>query len=116
MSALPTPGTARACAALSLELIAGAELTAFVEKTGIPFFTTPQGRGTVPDDHPHSFLSMRSKAFAEADFFLVVGTRLNYVMGHLEPPRFNADARIARIEIDGDEMAASPRPIDCPKA
>ncbi len=93
---------------------AGAELTAFVNKTGIPFYTTPQGRGTVPDDHDYSYLSMRSAAFAEADFFLVVGTRLNYVMGHLEPPRFNADARIARIEIDGDEMSASPRRIDVP--
>ncbi len=93
---------------------AGEELTALVDKTGIPFYTTPQGRGTVPDDHDHSYLSMRSAAFKEADFFLVVGTRLNYVMGHLEPPRFNADAKVARIEIDAAEMAASPRHIDYP--
>lgn len=93
---------------------AGKELTALIDKTGIPFYTTPQGRGTVPDDHEHSYLSMRSAAFQEADFFLVVGTRLNYVMGHLEPPRFNADAKVARIEIDADEMASSPRKIDVP--
>ena len=82
------------------KVVAEAGLTALVENTGIPFYTTPQGRGVVPDDHDHSYLSMRSAAFAEADFFLVVGTRLNYVMGHLEPPRFNADAKVARIEID----------------
>lgn len=93
---------------------AGAELTALVDKTGIPFYTTPQGRGTVPDDHEYAYLSMRSAAFKEADFFLVVGTRLNYVMGHLEPPRFNADAKVGRIEIDAAELGNSTRKIDYP--
>ena len=36
------------------------EMQAFVEAAGIPFYTTPQGRGVVPDDHPYSYLSMRS--------------------------------------------------------
>src|SRR2546430_3818954 len=31
---------------------AWSELKALVERTGIPFYTTPQGRGVVPDDHP----------------------------------------------------------------
>jgi thiamine pyrophosphate-dependent acetolactate synthase large subunit-like protein len=26
-------------------------MKAFVEKAGIPFYTTPQGRGVIPDDH-----------------------------------------------------------------
>ena len=43
------------------------ELQEFVEKTGIPFYTTPQGRGVVPDDHEYSYLTMRSTAF-NADF------------------------------------------------
>jgi thiamine pyrophosphate-dependent acetolactate synthase large subunit-like protein len=30
---------------------ASAELRKFVELTGIPFYTTPQGRGVIPDDH-----------------------------------------------------------------
>ena len=30
-------------------------LQQFVEPTGIPFYTTPQGRGVVPDDHALSF-------------------------------------------------------------
>ena len=30
---------------------AWAEMQAFVEAAGIPFYTTPQGRGVVPDDH-----------------------------------------------------------------
>ena len=35
------------------------EMQAFVEAAGIPFYTTPQGRGVVPDDHPYSYLTMR---------------------------------------------------------
>ena len=62
----------------------------FVEKAGIPFYTTPQGRGVVPDDHPYSYLTMRSTAFRDADLIIVLGTRMNYVIGHAAPPRFNA--------------------------
>ena len=34
---------------------AAAELEQFVNETGIPFYTTPQGRGVVPEDHPRCF-------------------------------------------------------------
>ena len=88
------------------------ELTSFVEKAGIPFYTTPQGRGVLPDDHSLSFLTMRSSAFREADLILIIGTRMNYVIGHAAPPRFAAGATIARIDIDADEIASSPRKVD----
>ncbi len=88
------------------------ELQAFVEKAGIPFYTTPQGRGVLPDDHPLSFLTMRSSAFRDADLILVIGTRMNYIIGHAAPPRFGANATIARIDIDADEIASAPRKID----
>lgn len=88
------------------------ELQSFVEKTGIPFYTTPQGRGVLPDDHPLSFLTMRSSAFKDADLILIVGTRMNYIIGHAAPPRFSASATIARIDIDADEIASSPRKVD----
>src|SRR5262249_40007053 len=39
----------------------------FVEATGIPFYTTPISRGTVPEDHELAFLNARSTAFTEAD-------------------------------------------------
>lgn len=88
------------------------ELQAFVEQTGIPFYTTPQGRGVLPDDHDYSYLTMRSSAFREADLIIVIGTRMNYIIGHAAPPRFNAAATIARIDIDADEIATAPRRID----
>ncbi|HZK92517.1 MAG TPA: thiamine pyrophosphate-binding protein, partial [Stellaceae bacterium] len=69
------------------------EMRQFVEKAGIPFFTTPQGRGVVPDDHPYSYLTMRSTAFRDADLIIVLGTRMNYIIGHAAPPRFGANAK-----------------------
>jgi thiamine pyrophosphate-dependent acetolactate synthase large subunit-like protein len=91
---------------------AWAEMQQFVEKAGIPFYTTPQGRGVLPDDHPLSYLSMRSTAFKDADLILVLGTRMNYIISHAAPPRFNAAARIARIDIDPGEIATAARKVD----
>src|SRR5438128_319732 len=90
------------------------ELQELVEKTGIPFYTTPQGRGVVPDDHPYSYLTMRSTAFRDADLIIVLGTRMNYIIGHAAPPRFGANAKIARIEIDAEELGRSARNVDIP--
>jgi thiamine pyrophosphate-dependent acetolactate synthase large subunit-like protein len=51
---------------------------------------------------------MRSTAFKDADLIVVLGTRMNYIISHAAPPRFNAEAKIARIDIDANEIA--PRP------
>lgn len=84
-------------------------LRQFIETTTIPFFTTPQGRGVVPEDSPLFMASARSAAMREADFVLVVGTRLNYVFGFGRPPTFAADARFARIDIDPAEIEGTSR-------
>jgi thiamine pyrophosphate-dependent acetolactate synthase large subunit-like protein len=88
------------------------EMQELVERAGIPFYTTPQGRGVVPDDHPLSFPSMRSTAFKEADVIIVLGTRMSYIISHAAPPRFSATAKIARIDIDPAEIATAPRRVD----
>src|SRR5579862_9725965 len=90
------------------------EMQQFVEAAGIPFYTTPQGRGVVPDDHEYSYLAMRSSAFRDADLIIVIGTRMNYIIGHAAPPRFGANAKIARIEIDAEELGMSARNVDFP--
>ena len=84
-------------------------MQAFVDATGIPFYTTPQGRGVVPEDHDCCYLNARTQAFREADLVLVVGTRVNYVLNHLQSPRFHADAKIVRIDVDEAEVAGTPR-------
>ena len=91
---------------------ASSELQTFVEASGIPFYTTPQGRGVIPEDHEYCYLTARSTAFREADVILVLGTRMNYIIGHAAPPRFNADAAVVRVDIDPGEIANSPRKLD----
>jgi acetolactate synthase-1/2/3 large subunit len=88
---------------------AAEKLHKWVDQSGMPFFTTPQGRGVIPEDHPQAFLGARSVALKEADLIMVVGTRLNYVFGHGLPPRFSADVKMIRIDIDPMEIDSSQR-------
>jgi len=83
---------------------ASEKLRQWVDQTGIPFYTTPQGRGVVPDDHELSFLTARSNAFREADLALVIGTRINYIIGYMSPPRFNAAAKLIQVDINPQEI------------
>jgi thiamine pyrophosphate-dependent acetolactate synthase large subunit-like protein len=78
-------------------------LQEFVNTSGIPFYTTPQGRGVIPEDDPHFFGHARSTAFKEADCVLVIGTRLNYVFAQGKSPRFSEKAFFIRIDIDPNE-------------
>ena len=91
---------------------ASKEMTRFVESLGIPFYTTPQGRGVLPDDHELSWPTMRSTAFREADLVIVAGTRMNYISGHISAPRFKKDLVIARIDIDPEDVSSSARHVD----
>ena len=88
---------------------ASAALQKFVEETGIPFYTTPQGRGVIPEDHEYFYGAARTTALKEADLVLVVGTRLNYVVGYGKPPRFSKSAKWIRIDIDPEEINNSER-------
>ena len=83
---------------------AAAELQRFVELAGIPFYTTPQGRGVVPDDHALSFLAARTTAFKKSDCIVSIGTRMNYISGHFSAPRFSADAKLVQVNIDPGEI------------
>ncbi|HEX2173730.1 MAG TPA: thiamine pyrophosphate-binding protein, partial [Dehalococcoidia bacterium] len=89
---------------------ASAELEKFVDTTGIPFWTTPQGRGVVPEDHPLSFLNARSTAWRDADCALIIGTRNNYVIGFAKD-RFNPDMKVVQVNIDPGEIGHN-RPVD----
>ena len=90
---------------------ASAALREFVDATGIPFCTTPQGRGVIPEDHPLSFPGARSKAFKEADVALMIGTRLNFIVGFGLPPRWAADVKMIQVDICHEELGRN-RTID----
>jgi thiamine pyrophosphate-dependent acetolactate synthase large subunit-like protein len=80
------------------------ELRTLVERAQIPFFTTPQGRGVIPEDHPLCFLGARGPGWREADLIVEVGTRQNYVIGYARPPRWGSEAKLIQIDIDPAEI------------
>jgi len=95
---------------------AGAELTAFVEKTGIPAFTLGGGRGVIPDTHPLCFessLAIRPGASLvanmSADLVLFLGSRLSlfYIFGDI----FNKAARFIQVDIEAEEIGRN-RSVD----
>ena len=88
-----------------------AELREFVEASGIPFFTTPQGRGVIEEDHALSFPGARNRAWKEADVVLVVGTRFNFIIGFGRPPRFAEAVKFIQIDIADEEIGRN-RPVD----
>jgi thiamine pyrophosphate-dependent acetolactate synthase large subunit-like protein len=88
-----------------------AALKEFVETTGIPFYTTPQGRGVIAEDHALSFLGARNQAWKEADVALVVGTRLNFIIGFGLPPRWAENVKIIQVDISDEEIGRN-RPVD----
>jgi thiamine pyrophosphate-dependent acetolactate synthase large subunit-like protein len=90
---------------------ASAELREFVELTGIPFYTTPQGRGVIPEDHPLCFLSARNMAFREADVVLVVGTRFNFIVSYGMPPRWAPDLKVIQVDVAEEEIGRN-RPVN----
>jgi acetolactate synthase-1/2/3 large subunit len=92
-----------------------AALQAFVEATGIPFYTTPISRGLVPEDHPLAFLNARSKAFTEADVVLAVGTRFNWVIQFGRPPRFAADLKVIHVDVNPAQLGHN-RAVEVPIA
>ncbi|MFQ5875434.1 MAG: thiamine pyrophosphate-binding protein, partial [Dehalococcoidia bacterium] len=87
------------------------ELEEFVDATGIPFYTTPQGRGVIPEDHDLAFLAARSLAFREADVALIVGTRNNWIWQYMQAPRFSADLKTIQVNTDREEIGHN-RPAD----
>jgi thiamine pyrophosphate-dependent acetolactate synthase large subunit-like protein len=86
------------------------ELLTLVERARIPFYTTPQGRGVIPEDHPLCFLGARGTGWREADLIVLVGTRQNYVIGYTRPPRWNSKAKLIQIDIDPAEIGRNRHP------
>lgn len=89
---------------------ASGPLAQFVEATGIPLVTTPQTRGVLPEDHPLAMVASRNRAQRDADVVVAVGTRANWLNGHLRPPRFGEAARFVVANIDPEEIGRGRQP------
>jgi oxalyl-CoA decarboxylase len=85
----------------------------FVETTGIPFLPMSMAKGLLPDSHPQSAAAARSLAVARADAVLLVGARLNWLLGHGQSPQWSADAKFVQVDIAASEFDSN-RPIVAP--
>ena len=89
------------------------EIRSFLESTGIPFLPMSMAKGLLPDDHPQSVASARSLALARADVVMLVGARLNWLLGHGEAPQWSADAKFIQVDIEASELDSN-QPIAAP--
>ncbi|WP_205875811.1 oxalyl-CoA decarboxylase [Mycobacterium camsae] len=87
----------------------------FVESTGVPYLPMSMAKGLLPDSHPQSAAAARSLAIARADVVLLVGARLNWLLGHGESPQWSADRTFIQVDIAASEFDSN-QPIEAPLA
>lgn len=90
-------------------------LRTFVETTGIPYLPMSMAKGLLPDTHPQCVAAARSLALSRADVVMLVGARLNWLLGHGESPPWSADAEFVQVDIAAGEFDSN-RPIAAPLA
>jgi oxalyl-CoA decarboxylase len=89
------------------------QVRAFVESTGIPYLAMSMAKGLLPDDHPQSAAAARSLALGQADVVMLVGARLNWLLGQGEAPEWSPDAAFIQVDIDATELDSN-QPIAAP--
>jgi oxalyl-CoA decarboxylase len=89
------------------------QIRQFVETTGVPFLPMSMAKGLLPDDHPQSVAAARSLALRRADVVLLVGARLNWLLGHGEAPQWNPEATFIQVDIEPTELDSN-QPIAAP--
>ncbi|CAA9404989.1 oxalyl-CoA decarboxylase [uncultured Nocardioides sp.] len=85
----------------------------FIETTGVPYVPMSMAKGLLPDDHPQSAATARSLALKRADVVMLVGARLNWLLGHGEAPQWSPDAKFIQVDIEASEMDSN-QPIAAP--
>ncbi|HZA10565.1 oxalyl-CoA decarboxylase [Mycobacterium sp.] len=89
------------------------QIREFVENTGMPYLPMSMAKGLLPDDHPQSAATARSLALRRADVVMLVGARLNWLLGHGDAPQWNAGAQFIQVDIAAAEMDSN-QPIAAP--
>src|ERR1017187_8210882 len=92
---------------------ADADIRLFIEKTGIPYLPMSMAKGLLPDNHPQSAAAARSLVLAQADVVMLIGARLNWLLGHGKAPQWSPTAKFIQVDISPTEMDSN-RPIAAP--
>jgi oxalyl-CoA decarboxylase len=90
-------------------------IRSFVEATGIPYLPMSMAKGLLPDTHPQSAAAARSLALKRADVVLLVGVRLNWLLGHGQSPPWADGVKFVQIDVAPSEFDSN-RPIAAPLA
>lgn len=80
------------------------DIQTFIEKTGIPFLPMSMAKGLLPDTHAQSAASARSHALANADVIVLLGARLNWLLGHGKGKNWSAETKLIQVDIDANEI------------
>jgi len=80
------------------------EVRQFVESTGIPFLTSPMGKGVIDDEHALSVMPARGLALQDADVVVLLGARLNWIMHFGLSPRFSENVKTIQVDIHAEEI------------
>jgi 2-hydroxyacyl-CoA lyase 1 len=80
------------------------ELLEFVDKTQIPYLTSPMGSGMLPPNNPLNVSSARTQALQGADVVLLVGARMNWIFHFGQPPRFAEEYKLIQVDIEPTEI------------
>jgi oxalyl-CoA decarboxylase len=92
---------------------ADADIRSFIEKTGIPYLPMSMAKGLLPDNHPQSAAAARSLVLAQADVVMLIGARLNWLLGHGKAPQWSPTASFIQLDISPTEIDSN-RPIAAP--
>jgi acetolactate synthase I/II/III large subunit len=89
---------------------AAKELTAFAEKYNIPVYTRMMGRGAIAEDHPLAG-GLYPIGLMQSDLVLILGTRLDWVLGYGRPPLFPTSLKMIQVDIHAEDIGKN-RPVD----
>src|SRR5258705_7939559 len=70
-------------------------------------------KGLLPDTHPQSAAAARSFVLGQADVVMLIGARLNWLLGHGKPPQWSPKVRFVQVDISPTEIDSN-RPIAAP--
>lgn len=80
------------------------EIKQLIESIGAPYLAMSMAKGLLPDDHPQNAASARGTTMRNADVVLVLGARLNWMLGFGKGKQWNADVKFIQVEIDPTEI------------
>ncbi len=87
----------------------------FVETSGIPYIAMSMAKGLLPDIHPQYAGAARSLVLKESDCVMLIGARLNWLLGHGRGRQWgeHGSKQFVHVDIDPMEMDSN-QPIAAP--